>query len=114
MIMSDAGPGQVLAQRLWVLERRSPVPSPELDDAHRFSNAIMVLSNASVYLLFVRTPEADRARAVSFPDRGIRLNLERDAFKFATLDEALEWADAKKQQWIAEGWSEAAGDPRDC
>jgi hypothetical protein len=87
-----------LAERLWLLKRRT-AQSPA-EDVRRFMGALAVLSPGAIHVLFVRSPEA----MVDLPS--LRFNLERYAVKFATLDDAIKWADDKKHVWMTQGWTE--------
>ena len=46
----------------------------------------------------------------SRPDARLHQALQGNACQFATLDEAMEWAELQKLAWTNDGWSEV---PRD-
>ena len=65
----------------------------------------------AIYILFVRAPEAHATTAARLDRPGLRFDLERDAVRFASLDNALEWADQRKRGWMSKGWTEVTVDP---
>lgn len=95
------------AQRLWVLERRGE-GSRACRDVCRFLGAVAVLRDRAVYVAFIRSPELSRASEVALRANLVRFDLNRDAARFGTLDEAMAWADMMKSRWLARGWSPVA------
>ncbi len=94
------------AQRLWILERRRP-QRPD-DDVCRYAGAVLILWSEAVYALIVRSPELSRASDVPLREGRLRVCLDRDAFKFPTLDAALDGMARAKQALLTRGWAEAA------
>src|SRR5262245_28214359 len=91
-----------LAERLWLLERKIDRGAP-VRDIRRFMGALAVLSPGAIHVLFVRSSEA-HGTAVECPS--LRFDLEGYAVRFATLDDAIKWADDKKHVWMTRGWTE--------
>jgi hypothetical protein len=96
------------AQRLWVLERDDGAPSA--GDVCRFVGAVAILGERLVYVVLARSAEVTRAGEAALDALAPRLNVERDAFKFVTLDDAMAWAEATKRRWMVQGWAEVGGD----
>src|SRR5262245_65027522 len=84
------------AQRLWLLERNDDDLSSPYREVCRFTSAVAILSPRGIYVLLIRTPEANGTIAARLTWPGLRCDLERDAVRFAKLDEAIAWADAEK------------------
>src|SRR5262245_24357904 len=97
------------AQRLWVLDRGEATAWTTRRNVCRFVGAVAVLRDAAVYLVFVMAPDLERASEAAVLERTVRLNLERDAFRFSTLDDALAWAEMTKHDWLGRGWTEVLG-----
>jgi hypothetical protein len=98
-------------QRLWVLERAEHVAaSSGRADVCRFVNAIAVLGHAGMGIGFVRSCEADGSTHGCLATPRLRLNIERNATGFPTLDAAIEWAECRKAAWISQGWTELPQD----
>lgn len=95
------------AQRLWVLERRRP-PRPD-DDTCRYAGAVLILWSDVVYGLIVRSPELARASDIPLREGRLRVDLDRDAFKFLTLDEAIDGMARARQVLLTRGWAETTG-----
>jgi hypothetical protein len=91
------------AQRLWLLER-PPASRATAADQMDFAAAVAVLEPAAVYVLIIISDDERRASERGLFDRGERLRLERDAFKFETLDEALDATSRIRERFIARGW----------
>jgi hypothetical protein len=109
-VTSQATPVQVRnlpAQRLWVLERGEAVSVQDGQRACRFVGAVAVLDEGAVYVVFVMSPDPLRASERPLQTGTLRLDVERDAFKFATLDEAMAWTTVQKESWLQRGWTEA-------
>lgn len=98
------------AERLWLLERMEMLPCDGHRDVCSFMGAIAILSEGAIAIVFVRSPEADRTAADALNSSRLRLNVARDAFVFGTLDEAMTWAEVRKQHWIQQGWTEIAAE----
>lgn len=96
------------AQRLWLLERPE-VPRPPAAETCRFVGAVAVLDDGCVYIGFIKSTASPRASEAVLREGTLRLNLARDASRFATLDDAVAWADAMKQRWLGRGWTELCG-----
>lgn len=94
-------------QRIWVLERRGP--QRVTDDIRRYAGAVLVLRADAVYALIVRAPELARASDLPLREGRLRVCLERDAFKFPTLDAALDGMARARRVLLAQGWTEPAG-----
>lgn len=94
------------AQRLWILERSEGFGASDRQNVCRFLGAIAILGESMINVVFVRSPELQRASEVSLRATNLRLNIERDAFAFATLDDAIVWTDAMKRAWLCRGWTE--------
>lgn len=95
-------------QRLWTIERAGG-HSPS-SDASRFTGAIAIVNDSGTYVVLIRSSHAHGASEAALAGGLIRFNLERDAFRFASLDEALEWAHATKEMWTHRGWLDVADD----
>ncbi len=91
-------------QRIWVLERGTPWRAD--DDICGYAGAVLVLWADRVYGLVVRSPEPQRASDIPLREGRLRVNLDRDAFSFSTLDEAVNGMARVKQALIARGWVE--------
>jgi hypothetical protein len=102
-----------LAQRLWVLERTAPDSSAGHQDVFCFVNAMVILGDAAVDVGFVRSLDASCSSVDGRGARHMRLNVGRNTFTFATLDEALAFAESNKHAWIRRGWTEVPADPND-
>ena len=102
-----------LAQRLWVLERQMPPSRPGGEDACRFVGAVTILDDSVAYVIFVRSSVRQRASEVVLREVTFRLNIERDAFRFPTLDDAILWVDVAKQGWLSRGWTEVPAGAND-
>ena len=89
------------AQRLWVLERDAASLRAAYEDVCRFVGAVAILGDTCTYVVFVRSPEMDRANEGLLREVHLRLNIERDAFRFSTLDEAVRWVSTAKQDMAA-------------
>lgn len=86
---------------MWLLERTSDLRRPTRDVC-RFMGALAVLSAGAIHVLFVRSLEPQ-----SMLNRpSVRFDLERYAVTFASLDDAIKWADEKKYPWLTQGWTE--------
>lgn len=105
MVEQFSGPlADLQAQRLWMLERAAPRPD---DDVCHFAGAVLVLWGERVYGVIVRSPEADRASDIPLREGRLRLNLERDAFKFDTLDDAIAGMERARRALLLRGWIDA-------
>lgn len=109
MTNATDGPAATLAQRLWLLARASAASSRE--DAHGYLSAIAILDRAQVRLLFVRSfrPQGTDEACLSNPR--LRLQIERDARAFDSLDAAIASAEAARDRWLRRGWVELPTDP---
>jgi hypothetical protein len=99
-----------VAQRLWLLERIADDACTPYRDVCRFTGAIAILSRGAIYILFVRAREPHATTAARLDRPGLRFDLERDAVRFANLDNALEWTDQRKRTWMSQGWTEVIVD----
>src|SRR5262245_27534833 len=87
-----------IAQRLWLLARTTAGGPAE------FAGAVAVLDGPRVYAVVLISDDANRANACGVFDCEDRARLERNALKFASLDDALEGLERIKQQFISRGW----------
>jgi hypothetical protein len=113
LIADRTGPRQDnarFAQRLWLLERVADDACSPYRNVCRFTGAIAVLLRGVIYILIVRAPEAHATTAARLDGPGLRVDLERDAVRFTSLDDALEWTDKRKRDWMARGWTEITVD----
>ncbi len=95
------------AQRLWAIER----PAALSGDVYRFVAAVAVLDVARVYVVMLKSTGLERATEAALRRGRLRSTFERDAARFASLDEALAWADTAKRAWLGRGWIDVpAGD----
>jgi len=69
-----------------------------------FAAAVAVLDPAAVYVLIIISDDERRASERGLFERSDRVHLERDAFKFETLDEALDATGRIRERFIARGW----------
>lgn len=88
------------ARRVWLLERR------DQSHASRFAGAVLVLADEGVYVLIVVSHDPRYASEQALHDNRLRIQLERDAANWPTLDAALAHADHIKRTWIDREWIE--------
>lgn len=66
-----------------------------------------MLAERCVCVLVIVSDDPERASEQALWTRAERFNLERDAFTFATLDEALLAVDEIRREFLARGWRES-------
>ena len=99
------GVADLPAQRVWLLERRDQI------HGSRFAGGVIVLADRHVYFVVVISHEATRASEQGLLGSRVRIQPERDALKYLTLDDALAQADHIKGHWIDRGWTELEEEP---
>ncbi len=97
------------AQRLWVVERAASWSAD--DDVCRYAGAVLVLWDERVYGVIVLSPEHHRASDVPLREGRLRISLDRDAFKFASLDDAIHGMERAKHALLLRGWIDSTDDP---
>jgi hypothetical protein len=98
-------PQALPAQRLWLLERRGDELWVDHHNVSRYAGAVALLADRGIYVVIAISPDPGRAGEPTVRDNR-RLNLERDALEFDTLDDAMRWVEATKQAWLSRGWVE--------
>lgn len=84
-----------------------------IDDARPYVSAVTILMPARVHVVFVRSCGTDGIDAACLHTPQLRSQVDRNARPFATLDDAMQWADRQKAGWLGRGWTECSPDPRD-
>src|SRR5262245_47602760 len=91
-------------QRLWLLERPRGCGPSTGSVRMAFAGAVAVLDQNPVHVVVIISDDASRAGERGLLECDAPARLERNAFTFATLDDALEGVDRIKRQFIARGW----------
>lgn len=102
------------AQRLWALERPLNAVDRDRLNAFRFVSAMAILGDDVVRIAFIRSCDAHHSTAECLATSRVRLNLERNATAFDTLDAALAWAECRKRAWMRQGWTDCHPDRREA
>ena len=92
------------AQRLWLLERPVGGSGADTGDDMNFAGAVAVLDRAAVYVLVIISSDANRASERGLIECGHQIRLDRDAFRYDTLDDALDGLERIRQLFVARGW----------
>lgn len=100
------------AQRLWLLERPAGGQPPDAGAAtpRSYAAGIALLDREAIYVAVIVSGEAGRADERGLRDFRDPQRLLRNAFRFATLDAALEGTGQLKTRFIARGWREGEDD----
>lgn len=105
----DAMVTSLPACRLWLLER----PAGGADDSANgcnFAGAVVALDRTAVYLLVIISSDPARASERALHEHPDRVHLERNAFRFSTLDEALCATRRIRERFLARGWRDREDD----
>jgi hypothetical protein len=90
------------AHRVWLLRRGDP------GSAWRFAGCVLVAADEGVHVLVVVSYDSARASEQVLQASRIRCQLDRNALKCHTLDEALARSEGIKRTWIGRGWLDDA------
>lgn len=101
--MEDTAVASPPACRLWLLERLTAGAG---DSTHEreFAGAVVALGRTAVHVLVIISDDPARASERVLHEHPDRVHLERNGFRFPTLDHALCATRRIRERFLARGW----------